>query len=88
MIYNKPFFFYTTERKKIKKQSFRFERNKNDKYKTQQSSLTRKLASNEAFVFEEIFQFYILLILWHLKRIICLNDMLENNNEGLDCFLK
>lgn len=26
-------------------------------------------------------------ILWYLKEIICLNDMLENNNKGLNCFV-
>lgn len=39
-------------------------------------------------VFEEIFKFTLyFLILWHLKEIIGLNDMLENNNEGLNCFV-
>lgn len=39
-------------------------------------------------VFEEIFKFTLyFLILWHLKEIIWLNDMLENNNEELNCFV-
>lgn len=56
MIYNEPFFFYTTERKKIKKQSFRFERNKNDKYKMLAEFINKKISfKRNTFAFEEIF---------------------------------
>lgn len=55
MIYNEPFFFYTTERK-IKTQSFRFGRNNMTDTRVH---LQGNYLQMKHFCFEEIFQIYI-----------------------------